>query len=359
MTDTDAKNIPAEQAAAAKRTKTAPKKSESEARQGRVRGGLAVILATLALIVSGYLWYVMFHENADLFSRDIIGALDRIEADSSQALETVANTEKDVKTLKETQDAIRASLEKINSDLRRNRLEWALTETEQLMIIANNRLQLARDSNSALAALRAADQQLQQLAMPKFLPVRRDLAREISLLESYEKLDVSGITLRLATLADNVDRLPLALDIRLREIEEAKIPAPKGEAQVASADPHWRQTARSLWQDILSLVRIRDDVASQRPLLPPEQQYFLRENLRLMLYGAQQAILQGSVPTYQQNLKTAQRLLKDYFDVESTVVTAMQAELTRLQAMKILTDMPDITMSLTTLRRLSGRGQEP
>ena len=359
MTDTDANNPAAEQSASSKRGKAAPKKSENASAQGRVRGGLAVILATLALIASGYLWYVMFYESADLFSRDIVGALDRIESDSSQAQEAVANTEKDIKTLKETQDAIRASLEKINSDLRRNRLEWALTETEQLMIIANNRLQLARDSHSALAALRAADQQLQQLAMPKFLPVRRELAREISLLESQEKLDISGIALRLATLADNVDRLPLALDIRLREIEETKAPVIEGDVQIASTDANWRQSARSLWQDILSLVRIRDDVASQRPLLPPEQQYFLRENLRLMLYSAQQALLQGSIPTYQQNLKTAQRLLKDYFDVESQIITAMQTELTRLQTMKILTDMPDITVSLTTLRRLSGRNEEP
>ncbi len=359
MTDTDAKNPPAEPTAASRRAKSTPKKPENDSRRGRVRGGLAVIFATLALIASGYLWYAMFYENADLFSRDIVGALDRIESDSSQALETVANAEKDIQALKETQDTLRTSLEKINSDLRRNRLEWALTETEQLMIIANNRLQLARDSTSALAALNAADRQLQQLAMPKFLPVRRELAREISLLESHEKLDIGGITLRLATLADNVDQLPLALDIRRREMEESKIPVKKGDAQVASADGNWRQTAHSLWQDILSLVRIRNDVASQRPLLPPEQQYFLRENLRLMLYGAQQSLLQGGAPTYQQNLKTAQRLLKDYFDVESQIVTAMQTELTRLQTMKILTDMPDITASLTTLRRLSGRSEEP
>lgn len=354
MTDTDANNP-----AAAQPAEATPRKPEPGPRQGRVRGGLAVILATIALIASGYLWYVMLYQNADLFTRDIVGALDRIESDSNQALETVANTEKDIKALKETQDAIKASLEKLNTDLRRNRMEWSLTETEQLMIIANNRLQLARDTHSALAALRAADQQLQQLAMPKFLPVRRQLAREISLLESQDKLDVSGVTLRLVTLAETVDNLPLALDIRLREIDETKTPVKEGDAQVASAEGNWRQTARSLWQDILSLVRVRDDVASQRPLLPPDQQYFLRENLRLMLYGAQQALLQGSVPTYQQNLKTAQRLLKDYFDVESQVVTAMQAELTRLQTMKLLTEMPDITGSLAALRRLSEQGETP
>lgn len=354
MNDTDANDPAAAQAAGA-----TPNHSGHGARQGRVRGGLAVILATIALIASGYLWYVMFYQNADLFTQDIVGALDRIESDSNQALETVANAEKDIKTLKENQDAIKASLEKLSSDLRSNRMEWSLTETEQLMIIANNRLQLARDTHSALAALRAADQQLQLLAMPKFLPVRRQLAREISLLESQDKLDISGITLRLVTLAETVGNLPLALDIRLREAGGAKTPAREGSAQVAGTEGGWRQTARSLWQDILSLVRVRNDMASQRPLLPPDQQYFLRENLRLMLFGAQQALLQGSVPTYQQNLKAAQRLLKDYFDLESPVVTSMQAELNRLLAMKLITDMPDITGSLAALRRLSERREAP
>lgn len=347
MTDTDASNPES----------SASNNTASEPRTGRVRGGLAAILATLALIASGYLWYVMFHDNADLFSSDIIGTLDRVESDSNQALETVASLEKDVTSLKETQDAIRASLEKLNSDLRINRLEWALTETEQLMVIANNRLQLARDTHSALAALHAADRQLQHLAMPKFLPVRRELAREISALESLDKMDIGGITLRLATLADSVDRLPLAPDVPTVPSESAR--APENNPSMALADDDWRRNFRDLWRDILSLVRIRDDLSVQRPLLPPEQQYFLRENLRLLLNGAQQALLQGSVPTYQQDLKTAQRLLKDYYETGSPAVSAMQAELNRLQGMKILTDMPDITASLTLLRRLSGRSDAP
>lgn len=359
MTDTDARKTAADQPASARRGKTLLKKPAGEARPGKVRGGLALILATLALIASGYLWYTVLYENEDLFSMDIVGALDRIESNSNQVQESLAATEKDIKTLKETQDTIRTSLEKINTDLTRNRLEWALTETEQLLVIANNRLQLARDTHSALAALRAADQQLQQLTSPKLLPVRRELAREISLVESLDKTDISGITLRLATLADTVERLPLALDLRLREYAQDKTPGKEGDAQIAAAESGWKRTARSLWQDILSLVRIRDNLESQRPLLPPEQQYFLRENLRLMLYGAQQALLQGSVATYQQNLKTAQRLVKDYYDVNSQAVVMMQSELGKLQTTKIVTDMPDITASLATLRRLSGRRAEP
>ncbi|MBI3546018.1 MAG: uroporphyrinogen-III C-methyltransferase [Gammaproteobacteria bacterium] len=352
MTDTD-------ESAAPRRAKMMLKNSANEPRSGRVRNGLAIIFASLALIASGYLWYTVLHENADLFTTDIVGALERVESDSVQLQETQASINQELKTLKETQDTLRTAIEKLNSDLSRNRLEWALTETEQLLVIANNRLQLARDTHSALAALRAADRQLQQLASPKLLPVRRELAREISQLESLEKTDISGITLRLVTLADNVERLPLALDIRLREYGENQTPTKPPADQVASTSSGWRSTARSLWQDILSLVRVRNDVESQRPLLPPEHQYFLRENLRLMLFGAQQALLQGNIATYQQNLKSAQRLMKDYFDLKSPAITAMQNELTQLQNTKIFTNLPDISNSLTTLRRLSGRRDEP
>jgi uroporphyrin-3 C-methyltransferase len=359
MNDTDAKKIPDDQPAASRRGKNPLKRSTDAPSAGRVRGGLALILSCLALIACGYIWYTVLYQNADLFSMDLVSALDRIESNTNQTQESLVSAENDIKTLRETQDTLRASLEKINTDLARNRLEWALTETEQLLVIANNRLQLARDPHSALAALRAADQQLQLLASPKLLPVRRELAREISSLESLDKLDISGITLRLATLADNVDRLPLATDARLHEFEPAKAQTGQGGTQVASADTGWRQTAHSLWQDILSLVRIRNDMEVQRPLLPPEQQYFLRENLRLMLYGAQQALLQGSIPTYQQNLKSAQRLLKDYFDLNSQSVISAQGELGKLQGMRSANDLPDITGSLTTLRRLNGRKAEP
>jgi uncharacterized protein HemX len=354
MTDTDAKTIPTDQSASG-RGKQVP----YERRAGQVRSGLALILATLALIASGYIWYAVLYQNADLFSMDMVGAVNRVESNSNQVQEALASTEQDIKTLKDTQDTLRASLEKINTNLARNRLEWALTETEQLLVIANNRLQLARDTHSSLAALRAADLQLQSLASPRLLPVRRELAREIALLDSLDRADIGGITLRLATMADTVDRLPLALDIRLHDETRSKTSVKDDGAQVAAAGGHWRQSAHSLWQDILSLVRFRENTELQRPLLPPEQQYFLRENLRLMLYSAQQALLQGGIPTYTQNLKSAQRLLKDYFDMNSQIVMATQTELDKLQSMKIVTDLPDISASLTALRRIGGNRAEP
>lgn len=110
-----------------------------------------------------------------------------------------------------------------------------------------------------------------------------------------------------------------------------------------------------MWRDLLSLVRIRRHDALDKPLLPPEQQYFIRENLRLMLYGAQRALLQGYVLTYQQNLKTASQWLNDYFDNHAQTVTAARSELDKLRATPVVTDLPDISGSLEALRRATGR----
>ena len=199
-----------------------------------------------------------------------------------------------------------------------------------------------------------ADRQLKLFADPRLLPVRRELAREVALLESLEKTDVAGITLRLGTLAENVDRLPLLRDVdSLAALSPGTVGPETRKTQDTASDD--RGGASRIWQDLLSLVRIRDNAEVQRPLLPPEQEYFLRENLRFMLFGAQQALLRADVSTYKQNLQIAARWLEGHYDTHSQAVLTALAELENLQTMEIATDVPDISGSLEALRQIKGR----
>jgi uncharacterized protein HemX len=347
-------------AAPAKRT--GDKAGGKTARPSHFSGRLALMLAAIALVGSAYLWYLLFYERPELIETDIAGRLERIEGDARELRDGLGGLGEQVQALRDGQDAVKAALDKISTDLARSRTEWLLTESEQMLVIANHRLQMARDVRSALAALRAADQQLRLVVNPNMLPVRKELAREIGLLEALEKTDVSGIALRLGTLAESVDRLPLAVDIRWsKDKSPAAKPEPADRKPADKAEPEsgWRAALRSFWQDLLSLVRLRTDVETQKPLLPPEQRYFLRENLRLMLYGAQNALLQGSVPTYQQNVKAAGRWVREYFDTNTQAVAAALAEIEKLQTVKLATELPDISASLETLRRLGGRRTAP
>ena len=105
-----------------------------------------------------------------------------------------------------------------------------------------------------------------------------------------------------------------------------------------------------MWHDLVGLVRIRMNTEVQKPLLLPEQSYFLRENLRLMLYGAQLAALHGDTVTYQQNIRSAQAWIEDYFDIDAQAVGNTQQELERLINEKIVIEPPDISGSLNALR---------
>lgn len=320
-------------------------------RSGRVSSGLALILALGALCVSGYLWYVLIYQRPALTQLDIPNALSGFEQRQTELKNALADTERRIGALTETQNTLKTAVDRVQGELGHNQVQWVVSEAEQLLLIANRRLQLARDTSSALAALRAADRQLELLASPNLLPVRREIAKEITSLESLDRADVAGMSLRLGSMAEGIDQLPLAPDMRAQKPQ-----------QVAAAETEPNGNAggsmRSLWRDLIGLVQIHRQESTQRPLLPPEQQYFLRQNLRLMLYGAQHALLQGDVPTYQQNLGAAGRWIEEYFDKDSSPVEAAKQEIDKLRAIPVMNQLPDITASLDMLRKAADRQRQ-
>lgn len=322
-------------------------------RRGGLAAGLALILSLIALAGGGYLWYTLLYSHPELLTTDVAGSLARQEEDSRSLRESVDSLQTEMTQLREHRDTVRVAIAKMQNELSRSRNDWLLSETEQLLISAHHRLQLARDIPSALGALRAADRQLVQLANPNLLPVRREITRVIGLLQALEAADVAGITLRIAALAETLDRLPLRRQVR------ATTPVAGAPAEKTKANDGWRGSARTLWKDMLGLIRIRHDTGASLPLLPPEQQYFVRENLRLVLYGAQQSILQGNVGTYRQNLTTARRWLREHFDTEHPGVKSAVTEIDKLLDVKLARELPDISAPIDILRRLSGRQAGP
>src|SRR3954470_24935391 len=106
------------------------------------------------------------------------------------------------------------ALEALYQDLSRNRDEWQLAEIEQVLAIASQQLQLARNVRAALLALQLAESRLSRSDRPQFAPIRRALARDIERLKASPAIDFPGMTMRIDTLVASVDALPLAYDER-------------------------------------------------------------------------------------------------------------------------------------------------
>ena len=236
-----------------------------------------------------------------------------------------------------------AALDALYRELAPSRDEWALTEIEQVLQLASQQLQLARNVPSALAALQLADSKLQRLDRPQFVPLRRSLARDMDALKAVPYVDVPGISLRLDQAIAAIDTLPLAIEERL---PPQSMPAPPaGEAS-------WRRFFRAAWQDVRQLVRIENLDRPEAPLLAPQQQFFLRENLKLRLLSARFSLLFRDQQNFRGDLNAADGWLRRYFDTRSAPVASLQTLLKQMQATDMASEMPDVVRSLEAVRLL-------
>jgi uroporphyrinogen III methyltransferase / synthase len=241
------------------------------------------------------------------------------------------------------------ALEALYQELSRNRDEWHLAEIEQVLAIASQQLQLAGNVRAALLALQLADTRLAHADRPQFVPIRRALANDIERLKSVPTLDIPAISMRIDSLAAQVDALPLAFDER-GERNAAAAEAPAGE------DPgFWSRLSGEVWKELRQLIVVRQLDKPEPPLLPPSQAFFVRENLRLRLLNARLSLLARDQAGYRQDLHTAQRWIERYFDPRSKQTAEALNQLRQLSSASLSFEVPVITESLEAVRGFKSR----
>jgi uroporphyrin-3 C-methyltransferase len=329
-----------------------------DAARGRKGGGVSRVMlgwiAALAIVAALAAWQDG-RRTQQALRKEVAQRLTEIEA----ATQATAKAQTQLATdLRDTQAKIallearvaesqsqQAALDALYRDLAPSRDEIALTEIEQVLLVASQQLLLAGNVQSALAALQLADARLQRLERPQFLPLRRALTRDMDRLKAMPFVDVAGMSLKLDQALAAVNALPFAMDERLP-------PPATGVAAVPPDESAWRRFAREAWAEIRQLVRVEVADRPAAPLLLPSQQYFLRENLKLRLLSARIALLNRDDASFKTDLSAAETWLKLYFDTRVKPVQTMQATLKQLAATPMGGDMPDLGGSLEALRVL-------
>lgn len=237
----------------------------------------------------------------------------------------------------------RAALEALYNDLSYSRDETALAEVEQLLLIAAQQLQLSANVKAALIAMQSADARLQRMDRPAFNGLRRAISQDMDKLRMLPNVDITAINFQLDGLIAAVDELPLIY--QQRNSSEAVTPV-----VVAQGETTWQRLSREVWNEAKQLVRIVDTGKAEIPLLPPNQEFFLRENLKLRLLSARLALLSRDEDSYKQALKTVQLWTARHFDARSAESARMLSGLKKLAASSINIELPDISPSLQAVR---------
>lgn len=256
-----------------------------------------------------------------------------------------------------------------------------LLEVERLITLATHDLQLTRQTETAEAALQLADARVATANRPQWQGLRRAIARDLERLRQVPDLDIAAIALRIDAMIAGSSAWPLASTAAPAPVDagraarnkpeppsrapaaakgEAKQAAKleaKGEAKAAAAQPpveasRWDRVRAWLASEFGDLVRINEVSTPEALLLTDPQGLLVRQQFKLRLLSARNALLVREAKLFKSDIEQAQTLLAMYFDSRVPAVSAAAAQLRQLATLPMPTDMPAVGESARVVAAL-------
>lgn len=223
---------------------------------------------------------------------------------------------------------------------------WLLAQADFMVKMAGRKLWNDQDVVTAVSLLKGADSSLAEMNDPSLLEIRRAINEDIGNLSALAKIDNDGIILQLNQLANQVDNL------RLSGFERNGAPMDKNDEAISGSLSDWKENLSKSWKSFMDdfiTIRRRDTAAV--PLLAPNQDIYLRENIRSRLLIASQAVPRHQTEIYQQSLEAVSTWVRSYFDTTDPNTTAFLDMVSALEKQPITLAMPAELKSPTLLEK--------
>lgn len=212
---------------------------------------------------------------------------------------------------------------------------WLLAQADFLVKMAGRKLWGDQDVVTAGALLKSADTSLAEMNDPSLTTVRRALTDDIASLAGVSQVDFDGIILKVNQLSNQVDNL------RLADNDSDDTPMDSDSTELSGTVREWRQNLTKSWHNFMNdFITVRRRDTSAEPLLAPNQDIYLRENIRSRLLIAAQAIPRHQNEVYQQSLETVSTWVRAYFDSDDAATRAFLSQVDDLSAQDITLDVP-------------------
>ncbi|ALZ94646.1 MULTISPECIES: uroporphyrinogen-III C-methyltransferase [Leclercia] len=224
---------------------------------------------------------------------------------------------------------------------------WLLAQADFLVKLAGRKLWSDQDVTTAAALLKSADASLGDMNDPSLITARRALTEDIASLATVSQVDYDGIILKVNQLSNQIDNL------RLADNNDDDSPMDSDSGELSSSLSEWRINLQKSWQNFMDsfiTVRRRDETAV--PLLAPNQDVYLRENLRSRLLVAAQAVPRHQEETYKQALDNVSTWVRAYYDTDDATTTAFLEDVDKLSQQNITMNVPDKLASQPILEKL-------
>jgi uroporphyrin-3 C-methyltransferase len=228
---------------------------------------------------------------------------------------------------------------------------WSRAEALFLLELAQRRLTLDRDIDTAIVALESADLRLASLRDAAFAGVRQEIAKELQALRAVQQPDTTGILSRLVSIEERAGEAPVKgiLVTERNAFDRSTLP-----------DGMFARAGAIIGQTFSNLIVVRkvDDLSGR--VITAEEALLRRQHLQLLLFAARTAVARHDEQAYRTALAAARRSLGEFFDLSKPSAQALLNEVQALEPVNIDPSLPSVTSSINTLRRMvpARRGPE-
>lgn len=226
--------------------------------------------------------------------------------------------------------------------------DWLFSEADFLLNNALRKLVLDNDVDTAVSLLKLADDTLAKVNNSQSAAIRSAINQDLKQLLSVAGVDQNAVMQKLSQLANTVDELPV-LDVNFGDDQNT--------TKLSDSLSDWAENAEKSATSFLNhFIRISPKHgADRKELLAPNQDIYLRENIRLRLQLAIMAVPRQQNELYKQSLEAVASWIRSYFDTNAEVTQSFLKSVDELSEVSIYVDVPSQLQSLSMLDKYLNR----
>lgn len=327
-----------------------PRNPQENNKEKKPSSKLAIIAILIALGIGAAGFYKL-QEQDKIYQAEIAALKTQIEMKQNEMVSSLEDTQAQTiqkatelthraeVAIEQQQNSIE-SLQLAISDVQGRRPnDWLLAEADHLVKLAGRKLFLEKDAVTATRLMETADQRIATLNDPSLVPLRQQMAKDITTLKGIPLVDREGLVLRLTALQQQVSGLPLANAI----LPEAQ---PQEEITVSNDINDWQDNLKnSLKSFSENFITFRSRDGNVIPLLSPQQHFYLSENIKGKLETAIKSVYLEQGEIYQTSLANAVEWSETFFDQDDHQVKQFNSALKELQQQDIDVTYPQALVS--------------
>ena len=275
--------------------------------------------------------------------------LAQLESANKATQDKIAQVEELINTKSHELVGLQSQINKVSAQANAQQpTDWLFSEADFLLNNALRKLVLDNDVDTAVSLLKLADETLAKVNNSQSAAIRSAINQDLKQLLSVAGVDQNAVMQKLSQLANTVDELPV-LDVNFGDDQNA--------TKLSDSLSDWAENAEKSATSFLNhFIRISPKHgANRKELLAPNQDIYLRENIRLRLQLAIMAVPRQQNELYKQSLEAVASWIRSYFDTNAEVTQSFLKSVDELSEVSIYVDVPSQLQSLSMLDKYLNR----